>query len=271
MDHAGHQPRLLQEYAASKHASSAVIFFDFEAAHYSVSRSLVVNGTATDEELAKKRVLQTCGITGGQLHQFAAILADGTCLERLHCHSHLQALVAEFYSTNWWRIEGSDAITCVGKGSRPDDPFADLFFGFVMFQRLLLAYDQLDSAGLTDFIQWNDAHTIEAEGDSQALAIRGPCWADDIALLKIGAADSIVDKIAATADIFINSFTPVGLKVKLGPAKSAVVARFAGPGSKLAKHRAIISRDRRIPLHTAQGYTPDIELVPSYRHMGGWI
>ena len=154
-------------------------------------------------------------------------------------------------------------VFCTQDGTIPGSPLADLLFQVVMTVALDSILENLESAGL------NVCMPLPHELTSPTrVGCPVPTWLDDAAiLLESESALKLVGDVASAAAIASEGLQLIGIKMNFQEGKSEAILQFAGPGSKEAKHEALVENRGLIPVNLGDGVV-QLRCVQSYVHLG---
>ena len=134
VSHASMALRCLLRGADQRNRSSAVIFLDISSAYYRVVREFVVNGSTSDEDLA--RILQRFHLPPAEFEALWHHLQDPDILTTVPANPRHRAIFDELPTSTWFTIPANTRVVETQAGSRPGDNLADIVFAFV-YSRLL--------------------------------------------------------------------------------------------------------------------------------------
>ena len=110
------------------------------------------------------------------------------------------------------------------QGSLAGTPFADLAYTFAMSRVLTVFRNSICIANLESHVRVGEAtHKVEDVS-----------FVDDVTVLVVGNADSIIDKVSAVTVIAVNTFAGFGMDLNFSAGESECVLAFCGKGKSKA-------------------------------------
>ena len=246
----------------------AVIFVDLQSAYYRVLRQLVVQHTGTEAALLS--LLGKLSLPPQALQELRAKLDALAELPRLQASPHLQAVISDLLSGTWFRLDGRALLTITARGSRPGDPLADALFALTLSAYLRSVSEQLNAADLLPELG-SPVATPPWLDPIQNLDIGAPAWADDYALPQTGdTAERLLQRVVATTEILVTHARSLGMVVKFGLEKTAVLVTSAIVRSQYPA----IHSDTEFPHFLwvkdgIDGSRSKLPVVEAYKHLGG--
>eukprot|EP00959_Pyramimonas_sp_CCMP1952_P353912 7414956-Pyramimonas_sp.AAC.1 len=120
-------------------------------------------------------------------------------------------------------------------GTRPGNTLAAQLFLFIVSRCVRKTWDLLVAAGLHQELEVPSVRTLDplAQCDTKVSA-NDVEYSDDSLFNTWGPAGSVIQRTRVLVAIVADSFIPVGLKINVGPAETALLVTFRGPGSVVA-------------------------------------
>ncbi|CAE7351216.1 unnamed protein product [Symbiodinium microadriaticum] len=165
-----------QQYREGRRQPWALVFYDIQAAFYSVVRELIVPTVQSEEGLL--RLFHALKIPPQAVSELKSKLETLALLPSLQTSPHLVATVQDLYRGTWFKLSQSALLTITQRGTRPGDPAADAVFGLAMAALLHSIDEQLIRAGLAPEVP--KATHVPGWAALQSEPRWGcPAWADD--------------------------------------------------------------------------------------------
>ncbi|CAE7757055.1 unnamed protein product, partial [Symbiodinium sp. CCMP2456] len=247
----------------------ALVFYDIQAAFYSVIRELVVPSTASDEGLL--RLLHALRLPDGAIAELREKLEGIALLPKLGASDHLTALVQDLYRGTWFKLTQSSVITLTQRGTRPGDPAADAVFGLVMSAML---------RSITESLAQSDLLPVPLEPENPPHWARAtdtggwgcPAWADDFVQPVEGPNDTtLLQRVQRAAGIVAERVTALGMHLTYARDKTAVLLpSWISPTQQPIQLNAdgepfIRVENRLLVTHHS------LPVVTAYKHLGGIV
>ncbi|CAE7041785.1 unnamed protein product [Symbiodinium sp. CCMP2592] len=247
----------------------ALIFYDVQAAFYSVIRELITPHTHTDNGLLE--LLHRMALPPAAVSELRDKLRDLALLPQLGTSSHVTALVQDLYKGTWFRITGSALLTLTERGTRPGDPAADAVFGRAMSALLRSIDEAMDKAGLlphtpriTSPHQWADT--------TDAVSWGCPAWADDFVQPVDGDSPcDLLNRVQLSVGLVSAKVSSLGMKLTFEREKTAALIP---PWIPRDLPPQCLTQNDSVYIPITDALTHDehvLFLVDAYKHLGGII
>ncbi|CAE7285274.1 unnamed protein product, partial [Symbiodinium sp. CCMP2456] len=245
----------------------ALVFYDVQAAFYSVVRQLVVPGDTSDRKLLL--LLHELGLPSAAIDELRNKLEGLAMLPAMQASPHLTALVQDLYRGTWFKLTHSAITTITRRGTRPGDPAADAVFGLVMSALLrsieeVLATNHLLPEKLTptDPPTWAELPIPQSWGC--------PAWADDFVQPVDGRdTQDLLERTQASVAIVAGRVIALGMRLTFAVDKTAVVLPNWVPEEA---HILCVDRHGQRFIPIVSGVTQEyheLPVVSAYKHLGG--
>ena len=86
----------------------------------------------------------------------------------------------------------------------------------------------------------------------------------------IAIACNIIQLLHDVATLAQLAYARFGLSVNFKPGKTEATVRFRGPGSEIARRRALVTNNSVVSCASRIGSPFELRLVQKYKHLGGW-
>ncbi|OLP89784.1 hypothetical protein AK812_SmicGene28712 [Symbiodinium microadriaticum] len=255
-----------QQYREGKRQPWALVFYDIQAAFYSVVRELIVPAVQSDEGLL--RLFHALKIPPQALTELANKLETIALLPSLRTSPHLVGMVQDLYRGTWFKLSQSALLTITQRGTRPGDPAADAVFGLAMAALLHSIDERLTGAGLLpDVPQVN--RTPEWATLTSEPRWGCPAWADDFVQPVDGDSDAqLLGKVQQGVGLVSGCVSVMGMKLTFDAEKTAVLlpARLDLQQPPIQRHGESYYIPVSDPITTELHQLP---VIRAYKHLGG--
>ncbi|OLQ05613.1 hypothetical protein AK812_SmicGene11185 [Symbiodinium microadriaticum] len=256
-----------QQYHEGRRQLWALIFYDVQAAFYSVIRELIVPTSQTDEQLL--RFLHDLRVPPTAVAELKQKLEAITLLPTLNASPHLTAAIQDLYRGTWFKLSQSALLTITQRGTRPGDPAADAVFGLAMAALLRNIATCTQTAGINpqvpvcaDTPPWATTEGTPTWGC--------PAWADDFVQPVDGDdGPQLLSRVQAGTGIVAGCVSSLGMRLTFDAEKTAVLLP-AWLDTRLSPIQHADQGTGYIPIHDAvTGEQHELPIVHAYKHLGG--
>ena len=256
-----------QQYHEGRRQHWALIFYDVQAAFYSVIRELIVPTSQTDEQLL--RFLHDLRVPPTAVAELKQKLEAITLLPTLNASPHLTAAIQDLYRGTWFKLSQSALLTITQRGTRPGDPAADAVFGLAMAALLRNIATCTQTAGINpqvpvcaDTPPWATTEGTPTWGC--------PAWADDFVQPVDGDdGPQLLSRVQAGTGIVAGCVSSLGMRLTFDAEKTAVLLP-AWLDTRLSPIQHADQGTGYIPIHDAvTGEQHELPIVHAYKHLGG--
>ena len=256
-----------QQYHEGRRQHWALIFYDVQAAFYSVIRELIVPTSQTDEQLL--RFLHDLRVPPTAVAELKQKLEAITLLPTLNASPHLTAAIQDLYRGTWFKMSQSALLTITQRGTRPGDPAADAVFGLAMAALLRNIATCTQTAGINpqvpvcaDTPPWATTEGTPTWGC--------PAWADDFVQPVDGDdGPQLLSRVQAGTGIVAGCVSSLGMRLTFDAEKTAVLLP-AWLDTRLSPIQHADQGTGYIPIHDAvTGEQHELPIVHAYKHLGG--
>ena len=266
-DIAHHFLQLHQHWARQQGLPSGIIFFDVQAAFYTLLRQTIIESESQDRAIAY--VLHQTGFADDQIQDTIDRAAAHPATADLS--QHLQALLRDLLSNTYFTLEGVSHCCLTTRGTRPGDPIADLLYNVVMTSILLdyrrEALNRLEPLGYTWCGHPEPQQSFDTSDTLPARAFFDLSFVDDTAILfHSDHNEDIPQLITHLVDAMITAVGRRGLHLSLEDGKTEVLWNIRGRGSRKVKQQMSQQRNRIQWQHAGQALS--VQLVANYKHLG---
>ncbi|CAE7942800.1 unnamed protein product, partial [Symbiodinium necroappetens] len=141
--------RTYQLRAQQRRQVSSLTFFDVKAAFYRVIRQALLKAAPDSGDKEFLEVLYDLGVPADALPELVSHLRNMAVLAESGVGPHMQAQVSDLFQGSWFRMDGAGPLVATRRGTRPEDPLADLLFAFSFTAYLRCAERALQAKGLS--------------------------------------------------------------------------------------------------------------------------
>ena len=160
-----HMVRAHHRSAKLHHKPSALLFLDLKEAYYRVLRPLALGAELTDLDVAN--MVSRLNLPPEVLHDLEKHLREADALQLAAAPlSHRRYLQALHRDTHF-RVDGQTDNCRTTIGSRPEDTFADIVFGYLWSRVLKVIEHELrsgQSSGTRPYFRWSRTQSTEDGG-----------------------------------------------------------------------------------------------------------
>eukprot|EP00435_Cladocopium_sp_Y103_P030701 s66_g7.t1 len=266
-DFAHHAVQAHWAHSVIRHQPAAVIFFDFQAAFYSVIRQ----GLFPEELDAQglRSAMLRLGATVEEIDELLAFAHQDAALNGIDAHA--AALLQDLFRNTFFTVEGVPFPCLTSKGTRPGDPVGDILFNMSM--RLILK-------DVTEFVRqhteavWEGSpiphHDFTHVGSPASHAWWELAFVDDCAIsVRAASNEQLLELVQLATAGMVRSARKRGLVVNFESGKSEVLLNLAGAGTRAVKE-TLAANGSKLDVVVAQR-TYQLQSVFAYRHLGTWI
>ena len=199
----------------------ALVFYDVQAAFYSVIRELIVPGGQSDADLL--RFLHDLRVPPQAVVELRQKLETITLLPSLETSPHLTAMVQDLYRGTWFKLSQSALLTITQRGTRPGDPAADAVFGLAMAALLRSIDIRIHDADLAPEVP--ACHDGPPWGAPPATPSWGcPAWADDF-VQPVDGTDTVqlLNRVQQSVGVVSGCVSSLGMRLTFDAEKTAVL------------------------------------------------
>ncbi|CAE7236785.1 unnamed protein product [Symbiodinium sp. CCMP2592] len=247
----------------------ALVFYDVQAAFYSIIRELITPHTHTDEGLLE--LLHRMALPPAAVIELRDKLHGLALLPQLKTSPHVTALVQDLYKGTWFRITGSALLTLTERGTRPGDPAADAVFGLAMSALLRSIDTAMASAGLIPHVPTVDVPHQWAD-TSDPVGWGCPAWADDFVQPIDGATPhALLSRVQLSVGLVSAKVSTLGMKLTFEREKTAALLP---PWIPRDLPPQCLTEEGNVYIPIVDALTRDehvLLLVDAYKHLGGII
>ena len=246
------------------------LFLDLTEAFYRVLRPLAMGGQWNDETIAK--MAQRLRLPDDVLADLHVKLQEPHSLELAGAPSHHQRYIRSLHQDTFFYVDGQTDICRTELGSRPQDSFADIIFGYLWARLLRQLQDDLQQVGLLEVVSQPTVLGLNGQHSSTELPLLGPTWCDDLAVVGAAASpNAIVSKMGTIASYLLDHCEAMAMTPNLKRGKTEILFGFAGKNSRSAK--------RTYFFHDNGGWLPvvcshrtvHLHITGEYQHLGGLL
>ena len=231
-------------------------------------RELFTDLGTSDEDLAF--VAASFGLPDTALTEFAATLQAPSVADELLWSQRQRAFYADCLSDSWFCSGQLEQVCRTGKGSKPGDPLADLFFGFVLRKILRDIADDLAHEGLAHRVPAADASRCTANGTW--LPVSDVTYADDMVFFCIATSyPSLCSETIEVMRIVFHSLARHGMRVNMKERKTEAIFHLWAAGCMAARRTTYAGEQQSLEVRTMYAGTHRLRIVHRYRHLGGAI
>ena len=255
-----------QQYREGRRQPWALVFYDIQAAFYSVVRELIVPTVQSEEGLL--RLFHALKIPPQAVSELKSKLETLALLPSLQTSPHLVATVQDLYRGTWFKLSQSALLTITQRGTRPGDPAADAVFGLAMAALLHSIDEQLIRAGLAPEVP--KATHVPGWAALQSEPRWGcPAWADDFVQPVDGDCSAqLLCKVQQGVGLVSGCVSSMGMRLTFDAEKTAVLLPA---GTDM--HQQPIQRQGDscyIPIEDhVTGEHHRLPVIHAYKHLGG--
>eukprot|EP00435_Cladocopium_sp_Y103_P037245 s1928_g9.t2 len=266
-DFAHHAVQAHWAHAVIRHQPAAVIFFDFQAAFYSVIRQ----GLFPEELDAQglRSAMLRLGATVEEIDELLTFAHHDAALNGIDAHA--AALLQDLFRNTFFTVEGVPFPCLTSKGTRPGDPVGDILFNLSM--RLILK-------DVTAFVSqhteatWEGSpvphHDFTQVGSPACHAWWEIAFVDDCAIsVRAPSNGQLLELVQLATAGMVRSARKRGLVVNFESGKSEVLLNLAGVGTRAVKE-SLAANGSKLDVVVDQR-TYQLQSVFAYRHLGTWI
>ena len=247
--------------AAMAHArrfnrSISLVFLDGVAAFYATSRHTLFPHSRHQLE---NHLLQ--GPYEEQLvRRFLLHLPQEGALAQAEIPAATAAWLQTSLSCTWFTTSlHRDKVQQTVKGTVPGAPLADILFQYVFRAAVATIAETLNCEG----------HSFSIVGEDGTLSAEPTSWLDDLTLIV--QADAAMDLARATvraAQVAEQCLAMIGIQVNYAPNKTEAVMIWRGPGSRTARHHALVTQAGNLSMDASDGTRKSLRCVDAYTHLG---
>ena len=234
-DVAHHLAQSHQAWCRTKNCPSAILFFDFSAAFYSVIRQAIVQ--IPDSEQALTRVLLHMGMTEADIDSLLMSTQTDEALRGLQ--PHLRHILADMLTNTHFPIRHLEEVCITHRGTRPGDPVADILFNLCM--DLVLRDFRHGFSSLSDVPWLGDGQSTPDFATDKTMPTEGlidVTFVDDTAMLIHAKTNSrVVDAVQVATHQFAKAAARRGLSINFEPGKTELLWNIRGQGSRKIKEQ----------------------------------
>jgi hypothetical protein len=128
-DYASHLARSFVQYCSVNTLSCSLLFVDVVSAFAGIVKALVFQDDVSDYTIAC--IFKTYGFGPDHMHRLSSIVSGGTFLSKSGASGHLELVISDAHSCNWFTVQGSDRNASLVTGSRAGDPLGDIIFNYI--------------------------------------------------------------------------------------------------------------------------------------------
>eukprot|EP00435_Cladocopium_sp_Y103_P074980 s16_g52.t2 len=266
-DFAHHAVQAHWAHATITRKPAAIIFFDFQAAFYSVIRQGLFQEELDAQGL--RSAMHRLGATEDEINELLTHAHQDAALNGIDPHAAL--LLQDLFRSTFFTVEGVKLPCMTSKGTRPGDPVGDVLFNMSM--RLILK-------DVTEFISQRTSAIWEGTpaqhqnftevGEPHAFAWGEIAFVDDCAI-SIRAEDNnqLLELVQISTVAMVASAKKRGLVVNFDKGKSEVMLNLVGAGTRHLKE-TMAAQNSEIVVETDSSQYK-LRSVMAYRHLGTWI
>ncbi|CAE7216454.1 unnamed protein product [Symbiodinium sp. CCMP2592] len=267
IEHISLAAQCFQQYAEATRRPWSLVFYDIQAAFYTVVRELITPHTHTDRELLA--LFHKLNLPPQAIHELRSKLESLALLPQLQAGEHLTSQVQELYRGTWFRITDGALITLTHRGTRPGDPAADAVFGLTMAALLHKIQTELQQQELLPQVPTADRPPSWA-ATTEDPQWGCPAWADDFVQPVDGdQPQHLLDRICQSVSIVAAQVSAFGMRLTYDREKTAAILPTWIP-VHLPPQRVDQGGGRYLPIvdQLTQEHH-ELPIVDTYKHLGG--
>ena len=248
-----------------------VIYADVRTAFASLHRNIAMM-TDDDGDDVWLAHLVHCGYTPEQASSIIALACDLVKWTQHGGTEHTLAMIKEAHTNTWFSVEGLRECVVYFQGVGAGTPLADAIFCIGASCCMGLIEHRLNAAGLQNYLDATGADEFWAADvaksldDQQRVNATHAVYVDDGAFPGMSHISSVVDRIAASMTIIVNTLSDFMFEANLAAGKTEVSLRLVGPNVAGVKQQ-LIDADMKISFKSHHGIQ-QVRVVDKYAHLG---
>ena len=262
--------RAIFSLAGAALGSVAILYLDVVRAFASMRRRIALPGDIEGEEHWLRWLLQ-CGFSADDANDIILAACSFISWADAGAHPHAVAMLQAAHTRSWFSIEGLAQVYRYSKCAA-GTPLSDLVYAIDMMfilkepERMIDAADLSSTASCQGCSQYFADAEDPADVPAETFRIRGPAYVDDVAILRVTQAISIVGDMTIISKLAVQVFSAFRLALNFAKGKSHVLIRFAGKGAGGAR-RAFAAAGERLKFEV-DGAQYVVHAVNMYKHLG---
>jgi len=266
-DIAHHMLEAHQFWCRKNKLPSAIVFFDFRAAFYSVLRQAL-----TAQPLGAAPLVEALGAWGVPKARIEAWLTQADKDHAiLGVSQHTEQLIHDCMSNTFFTVDGVPEVCCTTRGTRPGDPLGDLLFNLIMRLVLKDMHTQIQSTSSAVWI--GSPQNCESFMDAKVVptcAYFDVSFVDDAAIaIHAESLQEVESTIQLVVEAFHNAASTRGLDVNFSKGKTEVLWDIIGKGSRALKER--LHDQGQWLIWDTMDHHFELRVSHSYKHLGSWM
>ena len=238
--------------------SGGVIYFDGQAAFYSILREFFFQGSETLSAAQMDRLAEAIHPSPDIQMVVRAFLTRSPVLAKNGVAPAICQVLQASLERTWFSVDTIEQLVYASqRGTVPGAPLADMLFQFTF---------GLFVSGLEQRLQ--DEGCFQRD-DGQSAHASIPTWADDLAVLvESEQADGLPGKLKHVVGLTHGMMAAIGIQVNFGAGKSEAQIAVQGKESLKVRRDLLVHGNAELPVPLLDGRVVRLRLVETYLHLG---
>eukprot|EP00435_Cladocopium_sp_Y103_P007844 s1133_g2.t1 len=266
-DFAHHAVQAHWAHATIQKKPAAIIFYDFQAAFYSVIRQGLFQEELDPQGL--RSAMYRLGAKESEIDELLSYAHQDAALNGIDPHAAL--LLQDLFRSTYFTVEGVKHPCMTSKGTRPGDPVGDVLFNMSM--RLILK-DVTEFISQRTSASWEGTpaqhHDFTLFSEPPTLAWWEIAFVDDCAIsIRAENNNELLELVKIATAAMVTSARKRGLVVNFDTGKSEVMLNLVGAGTRQLKE-SLAANNFQIDIEV-ESDRYRLRSVFAYRHLGTWF